>query len=589
MLTLMLSDSNAHEYQVLETVFTQHQFAVIRFSPSYQFYVKLLQYSPDIIIMEMPPVCKDHLHFIELTRKHKKLAAIPIIGFGDSIDIMVYNYYRKIGVNSYIVRPLKFSVLTERIEMNLHKKVIFEKKHTIAPLQDDLTYLFDPDVLPLKKIEYITDRISKLLAFPFTATKVMSLSNSDTSGAKQLAQVINADPTISAQILKVANSVFFVSLNRRINSIHDAIVRIGFSETKRIVSSMAIMNMFDRKLHNAGFDRTEFWYHSIASAIVSERIARRGSFVNPDEAFLSGLLHDLGILLFDEYFPQVLCKLLESTTDNATSFIAEEKSMMSITHIDVTSTLFEKWKLPANITKSITKKEKFRTFSRDMVEESQIAVCIGMGETLTKTLFIGKECDQVVEPIDNDIFSNTSLPGGFNESFIKEIDNDILFYQQFLKLEKNVSDDGVQNINSLKVALLNLSKDLFVPPAVYLRREGATVVDFSTLEIETLSGQFDLLLIWCETEYSYEVNVITSIPRRVNDALSGISTSTLPVILITSQSSPNATIEHEHVSLLPHSMDMRKFDKALSEVLSGGAYNYFKEYNTNLTKEKFIS
>lgn len=589
MLTLMLSDSNVHEYQVLETVFTQHQFVVIRFSPSYQFYVKLLQYSPEIIIMEMPPVCKDHLHFIELMRKHKKLSTTPIIGFGDVIDTMVYNHYRKIGLNSYIVRPLKFSVLTERIELHLHKKVMSEKKTVVAPSQDDLTYLFNPDVLPLKKIEYIADRISKLLAFPFTATKVMSLSNSDTSGAKQLAQVINADPTISAQILKVANSVFFASLNRRINSIHDAIVRIGFSETKRIVSSMAIMNMFDRKLHNAGFDRTEFWYHSIGCAIVSERIARRGAFVNPDEAFLSGLLHDLGILLFDEYFPQLLCKLLESTTENATSFIAEERSLMSITHIDVTSILFEKWKLPTNISKSISKKENFRAFSRDMVEESQIAVCIGMGETLAKTLFIGKECDQVVEPIDNDLFSNTRLSGGFNESFIKEIDNDIHFYQQFLKLEKIDTVESVQNIEVLKVALLNLSKDLFVPQAAYLRREGATVVEFSTFEIDTLNKQFDLLLIWCKTDRSHEVNAITSIQRRENETLSSINTSNLPVILITSQTSQNSKIEHEHVSLLPHSMDMRKFEKALSEVLNGGTYNYFKEHNAILTKEKFTS
>jgi HD-like signal output (HDOD) protein len=585
----MLSDSNAHEYQVLETVFTQHQFVVIRFSPSYQFYVKLLQYSPEIIIMEMPPVCKDHFHFIELMRKHKKLSTVPIIGFGDVIDTMVYNHYRRIGLNSYIVRPLKFSILTERIELHLHKKVISEKKPTVAPSQDDLTFLFDPAVLPLKKIEYIADRISKLLAFPFTATKVMSLSNNDTSGAKQLAQVINADPTISAQILKVANSVFFASLNRRINSIHDAIVRIGFSETKRIVSSMAIMNMFDRKLHNAGFDRTEFWYHSIACAIISERIARKGAFVNPDEAFLSGLLHDLGILLFDEYFPQLLCKLIESTSENASSFVAEEKSMMSITHIDVTSTLFEKWKLPTNITKSISKKENFRAFSRDMVEDSQIAVCIGMGETLAKTLFIGKECDLVVEPIDNDLFSNARLSGGFNESFIKEVDNDILFYQQFLKLEKIDSEEGVQNIDSLRIALLNLSKDLFVPQAAYLRREGAIVVEFSTFEVDKLSGQFDLLLIWCKTDHAHEVNAITSIPRRNNEVLSGINIKNLPVILITSQSSPNAKIQHDYVNLLPHSMDMRKFEKALSEVLNGGSYNFFKENNAVLTKEKFTS
>jgi HD-like signal output (HDOD) protein len=406
------------------------------------------------------------------------------------------------------------------------------------------------------------------------------LSSNDTSGAKQLSQVINADPTISAQILKIANSVFFASLNRRINSIHDAIVRIGFNETKRIVISMAVMNLFDQKLHNAGFDRIDYWYHCIGCAIIAERIARRNSIVNPDEAFLSGLLHDLGILLMDEFFPSVLSHILYITTENTSDFIDEEKAAMGITHIDFSSTLFEHWKIPVNITRGITKKVNFHLLARDMVEDSQIGLCVGMAEMLSKTLFLGQECDQFVRPIENELFNIVRLPTGFTDSFVKEVYNDMFFYQQFLKLDKNefiTNHEGIKNAADLKIGVVNISRDLFVPPVLYLRNEGATVLEIFTNNVEKIKDQFDILIVWCKSNCLMEDMVsLTKIPRRKNDLLPSLTGTTLPVILIIDPSSPLISIEHPQINLLPQSIDMRKFDRAICEIVDGQNFNFFK-------------
>jgi HD-like signal output (HDOD) protein len=586
MITLMISDSNAHELQILEAVFAQKQFVAIPFNPSYQFYVKLLQYSPDIVLIEMPNHCKDQLHFVELMRKHKKLYSIPVIGFGDAINSMVLNHYKKIGLNNYITRPLKIAQIIKEIEALLHKKITSEKKNIEKPV-DDFSFLFDRSILPLKKIEFMADHVSKLMAFPFTVTKVMSLTSNDNSGAKQLAQVINSDPTISAQILKVANSVFFASLNRRISSIHDAIVRIGFNETKRIVMSMAIMDMFDRDMHNAGFKRTDFWYHSISCAIISERLARRISLINPDEAFLSGLLHDLGILLMDEYFPAVFSHILNLTTEHSAEFIAEEKMSMGITHIDFTVELFERWKIPTTITRGISKKDNFSILARDMVEDSQIGFCIGMAENLAKTLFLGQECDQYARPIEKELFQAAKLPNGFSDGFIKDVYEDILFYQQFLKLEKAefpMKFEGIQNAGEIKICFVNYNNDMFLPPLLYLRKEGVKVDEYDGKDLTTLNNEYDLLISWNSPSCTIaKVMSLINISRRSNQVLNIEESSNIPIIVCTDFDSPLTTIQHEQISLIPKVIDMRKFDKAICEILEGRSVDYIKLFRPVMT------
>jgi hypothetical protein len=327
MITLALSDYDKKEEQVLEIAFKQSGLDLLLINPSSRYYIKLLQYKPGVVLMEIPKDFLEHLHFIKLVKQHSVLKKTLLIGFGYVHQKSTLSMLFGAGLNNYIVRPLKIGQIFDLIEKSFKVKLSSLKNSTLAGNGTEFNEdsLFDKSVLPLKKISSMAGLVSKLMAFPFTVPRVLKITTDGNSGASELAKVIQGDPVISTQILKVSNAVFFSSLNRRISTIKDAIVRIGFNETKRIVIGMSVMNLLGKDMHNAGFDRMEYWLHSLGCAIITARLAKRIGQPNPDEAFLAGLIVDFGLLLMDEYFPKTLTRILASTTEHGTEFIEEEK------------------------------------------------------------------------------------------------------------------------------------------------------------------------------------------------------------------------------------------------------------------------
>ncbi len=195
-----------------------------------------------------------------------------------------------------------------------------EKRDIASERKEDISLILHPDTEPGRKIGAMVRHIANLAAFPFIVAKVLKIAGDEGTGAIELARAARADPYIVAHLLKISNSVFFASTHHRINSVKDAIIRIGFMETRRIVMGMSVMKLFETRNKNLGFDRVDFWYHSLAVAIIAEHAARRAGSVDAEEAFLAGLLHDLGIILLDDYFPEVFDAVLHDTAQHAGSF-----------------------------------------------------------------------------------------------------------------------------------------------------------------------------------------------------------------------------------------------------------------------------
>ncbi|HEX7510323.1 MAG TPA: HDOD domain-containing protein, partial [Chitinivibrionales bacterium] len=275
--SIMLISENQRETQILKLAFEQKNITLLTSTAEYSNYVKILQYVPDIILMELPHIAHQQLHFSEMLRQHKKTKHIPIIAYGDKVDEGVRKGLLCKGVYHYLDRPLKFSMVLDIIIKSLKKvnKDIGLAKQPVSDKEKDIGLLFDKETLPTKKIEIMVTYVSKLMAFPFTVAKVLQLADSEKSAAGDLAKVIQADPVISAQLLKISNSVLFASLNRKIGSVKDAIVRVGFRETKRLVMSMSVMSLFSGDHKTLGFDRTAFWFHSLVCGIIAERLARQ--------------------------------------------------------------------------------------------------------------------------------------------------------------------------------------------------------------------------------------------------------------------------------------------------------------------------
>ena len=148
-----------------------------------------------------------------------------------------------------------------------------------------------------------------LPAFPDVAIRVkQALADPDIS-ADQIARVVGSDPVFSARLLKVANSAMLNAAGAQIKDLRLAIMRLGFNMAYNIAVSIAVEQVMNAstvaKLHPYF---KELWHHSVQVAAYSYVIANKQTNINPDEAMLAGLLHDIGkyyILTKSEHFPQL--------------------------------------------------------------------------------------------------------------------------------------------------------------------------------------------------------------------------------------------------------------------------------------------
>ncbi len=499
MITLIIMIQNEREEQILKTAFEQRGVKVILSKPTYQNYVMILQYIPDIVFIELPHICIEQLAFAKRLRAYKRTKTIPIAGYGEKIDEMVKNGISQSGFTLYMERPLKFSTLLKVFGQMLKTQ---GKSFSAPPEQTDkekdLELILNSDALPMQKIEAMVRHISALLAFPFTVAKVLQISQNEKSGASNLAQAIVSDPSISTHILKVANSVFFASANHRITSIKDAIVRIGFNETRKIVMGMHVMQLFKKESKNSGFDRVDFWYHSLIVGLISEKIAKLIGDINTETAFLVGLLHDLGIILLDEFLSPVFERALEQTASAGGHFIDVQTELFSVNHNDLIAGLFPLWKLPQDMTDAITMQFKLDTLGESLnTPGKKLAVCVAIGSQIAKSVHVGRECDEFVYPISDTYLKFAKLKSGVSKVFIQNFYDDLAMYQSFLGLEtRSFTPEiaGIEEPGNFTIALFTPQPSIFIPLEVHLRNAG-----FKLLYIQSLmqkNHQYDCLIIY---------------------------------------------------------------------------------------------
>lgn len=573
MVGIMLMTTNEREGQILTMAFNQLSVKTTQSDPSYANYVKVLQYQPDVIVMEIPRMHQEQTHFSTLIRKNKKTKKIPIIGYGDKLDEGQKRYISKSGINNYLERPLKFSLLlgiTQKYLKILNKSLATGQGDKTSEKEEDIKLILDTNTLPTKKIELMVKHISGLMAFPFTVAKVLRLAESSKSGARDLSKVIEADPVISTSILKVSNTVFFASMNRRISTIKDAIVRIGFRETKRIVMTMSVMDLFEKKEKTFGFNRMDFWLHSLATALISERIAKRMGDVNTDEAFLTGLLHDFGILLLSEFFPTIFDKILEETTNNGSRFIDNEKKLLQITRNDIIKELFVSWKIPENIIEAIVNYYAIYTEKKKPdTPDEKIALTTYMGNIIAKAFCCGGVCDEYITPLHNTFFEAAKMPNGLGKDFYENLMRDLDMYKKFLNIQDDREDLGKEK---KEIGIFSPSRDVFVLPEAYFKAQGhaATRIPKSASYRE-YDQKFDIICIWSGTKTTIEsIKPLTSIIQRTNEQIDAIKEPPLtPLLALVHKDTPLAAHTHDLLSLMYNECDLRQLDENLFQVLDG--------------------
>jgi len=178
------------------------------------------------------------------------------------------------------------------------------------------------------------------LAIGVVARSVMRLTADPEIGIWELARAVSADPGLSGKIIKMANSAFYAGPSI-VTSIPEAIAKLGITATRSVAITASVQALF-RHGGREGFER-DLWLHSLVVGIGSRIIAQHSGSLLAEEAFLSGLLHDIAKLVLLQRFPQIYGPILRRTVENDEVSLDVELTCMGFTHADLGAMILERW------------------------------------------------------------------------------------------------------------------------------------------------------------------------------------------------------------------------------------------------------
>ncbi|MBW2011771.1 MAG: HDOD domain-containing protein, partial [Deltaproteobacteria bacterium] len=192
-----------------------------------------------------------------------------------------------------------------------------------------------------KRIHKIKN-LKNLPTLPQILIKLIEACNNEETTHKELSEIISKDPSLSAKIMRLVNSSY-LGLNTRIKTIEQAVVYLGSDAIRNMAISASVVQVFSHVKGDSLFSLNRFWRHSLMCASIARKIAKESSYEYPEEAFLSGLLHDIGKLVLWVNFKEDYPEILKDCEENPELFIGAEMRL-GTTHCEVGAFLIRQWK-----------------------------------------------------------------------------------------------------------------------------------------------------------------------------------------------------------------------------------------------------
>jgi len=190
----------------------------------------------------------------------------------------------------------------------------------------------------------VTELIDQLPALPIVVQRILNLLGREDSSSRQIADAISLDPALAAKVLRLVNSALF-SLADPVTTVQHAVRLLGFAEIRNLTMGLKIMETSFGQTQGI-LDRSKFWEHSLACGICAKHLAAGFPEIDPEEAFLGGLLHDIGKLVLDSYFQEAWSEAMEKCRGSDRLPLEMEKKMVGLPHTTIGRMLAQHWKIP---------------------------------------------------------------------------------------------------------------------------------------------------------------------------------------------------------------------------------------------------
>ena len=182
--------------------------------------------------------------------------------------------------------------------------------------------------------------------------KIVNVIFDKDSNARDIAEVIEHDPPLTAKVLKVSNSAYY-GLASQVTSLQRAVVVLGFDTIKELVTTISVVDSMSEIEGAEDIDISGLWTHSVGTARACQMIAERTKLERPEVAYIVGLLHDIGKIILATIFTENFKMVLNLAEEKKARIILAERKVLNTDHTMIGKILCDIWGLPDDISAAI--------------------------------------------------------------------------------------------------------------------------------------------------------------------------------------------------------------------------------------------
>lgn len=200
---------------------------------------------------------------------------------------------------------------------------------------------------PAAIVAHALARISNLPTLPEVTLRVLRLTSDPEVSLAELCRVVSHAPALCLTMLRVANSAFY-GMPGRVTSVERAAMLLGVAGIRNLTVAAGMVRVFTGEAISPRCGPVALWHHSVAVAAAAQRLAARAGRSDADQAFLAGLIHDVGFMVeMHTDLPRFRRVVLRLESDPALDVCAVEREEFGVTHEAFGAALCRAWQIPA--------------------------------------------------------------------------------------------------------------------------------------------------------------------------------------------------------------------------------------------------
>jgi len=297
-----------------------------------------------------------------------------------------------------------------------------------------------PGTTRTNRVELILSQLENLPTLPAVAVRLVELTADWHANAKQIVSLIESDPSLTAKILKLARRADVGLSPRAARTVERAVVMLGFETVRNAVLSIKVFEAFgpDANTQTTGpFDRRDFWKHSLAVGCAARLLAERVTGkADPEEAFVCGLLHDLGKVALDAILPKSYARVIEIARIERSAISTVESRLLGVDHALVGRRLGMRWGLPEFITTTMWLHHHEPDSLPDNVQGREYARLVYLADLMVREHRIGFSGNYVFPQSSRDLAQQMGLNAQTYERILQRLAEDIEQRAEMLGLKR---------------------------------------------------------------------------------------------------------------------------------------------------------